>query len=1753
MNAKSKSLKVFSWISIFFSLGIILIGISVIFNWYKYDETIFQTMPKAVPMPFISAFGFVLSGAALLIYKLWHKRISKILGLILIALGVFTLFQYLFVWDIEFDEVLIKQFFTHKVRSNAQMAPYAAFGFSIIGVLLLIDRGKSSSNSSLIIKGVLSTVLLLIGVLAFVGNVIDFEYVTGGSRLTKMTKHSAFGFIILGLVALIRIWYLEGGQKWIESSISRRLSMYIILPIMSLYIILATYSINKVKSATYKQAYLKQEEVVYENTGVIENQLRSLEEVARSTKRLIELPVGLKDEVVINSLKRNLENEYIHGSAAVFAHDEKHELDKIFAPYVHKELNNSEYIDIGAVTYDSIVGNHSWYEHPKNTGLPVWSEPFFDEIFEKDWMLIYSIPAYKDDQFEAVVAIDILLKDVSKVIKDKNLDKYAYGIISKEGNFIYTSYDSTLVGTNIYKQGDARSVLSKDREALADAMLMGQHGNMAVDLMDGDVFHTVYGPIGSTGWVFYIGTRQSSILAPVRRVLFPMIIVFLIILFLFVIIIYTVSKQLSNRILNLNAVTKSIALGNLSASIEIKDDDEIGKLSQNFLRMTDNLERRDNQLTELNEELESKVEKRTLDLVTEKLFSETFLDSLQAIFYAFDSDMKLIRWNKKYEELSGYGKDRSNNDESLNIGFEDDSQSLVKLAEQAKKDGFVSEEAVITDRKGEPIPYLFNGYKIEVKDELYIVGVGVDISELKQAQVKLAQNELEFNLLVSNLPGVVYRCPINDPMKIDFVNDEIEKLSGYPKEDFLGKNPIRTFEDIIHPDDLNMVGRNINSAIKNNSSFLLEYRMIHKNGQLKYVYEQGQAISMADGQPDFIVGSIFDDTDRKTASEALKDSERLFKSLVSNMPSVVYRCSLKAPWQMYYMSDEMENLSGYPNIDFVGDKSKRTYDEVIHPQDRNKVSSCVQKAVDRNRPFKCAYRIVNKDGQIRYVYDQGQAFYKDDGSPLFLVGTISDDTERNRLEKETKEQRSQLQKFLDVSPIGVAIAVKGKIKYVNESFHQTFGLINGDSIFVLSVDPNEKDKAHEVFETNGELSNFQIKLYDKNKAIVDVLLSTNRIFYKGEEALLGWVVNVSELKKVENELKEVSQEVRKANLKLANRMKQLYDMVIELPIATILFEEENNNVILNQKFTDLLGYDIEDLPDYDSYWKLFYPDPECRQEMKDQMLNNHNNQDGKIMKPIESVITDKSGQDHVVEIYSQNIGGFSLSMIVDMNEHKRFEMSLQEAKELADEANRSKSSFLANMSHEIRTPMNAVLGFSDLLEKLVQTDVEKNYLRSIKSSGKSLLTLINDILDLSKIEAGKMNLDFNYFNSRYVIEDIQNIFSLKIQEKGIDFIIEIDESLPQYIYSDEIRFRQILVNLVNNAIKFTEAGYVKITVKVMEAYTDSEENQFIDLDLDIEDTGIGISKSFMNRIFNTFTQQEGKANKKFGGTGLGLAISKNLAKMMNGDISVKSKEGKGTTFTLYLKQVPYNNEVELQEEAQVIDIDLIDFHPATVMIVDDIEDNRNYIKGALSQYGLDLIEAEDGKIAYDKLLKQKVDCILTDLRMPNMDGFELIEAIHANKDLKSIPIIATSASVMAFSVEKARDYNFDDFLSKPVRLNELISCLIKYLPSDVIEPKPDEETDNDSPIELQGSTEQFYASLEEIKEMHLALKKQLSMVEIEVFANKILECAGKFKVGILRDYGQKVKSAVDSFDVEKMKILINQFEDFIENLKIRIV
>jgi signal transduction histidine kinase/DNA-binding response OmpR family regulator len=503
-------------------------------------------------------------------------------------------------------------------------------------------------------------------------------------------------------------------------------------------------------------------------------------------------------------------------------------------------------------------------------------------------------------------------------------------------------------------------------------------------------------------------------------------------------------------------------------------------------------------------------------------------------------------------------------------------------------------------------------------------------------------------------------------------------------------------------------------------------------------------------------------------------------------------------------------------------------------------------------------------------------------------------------------------------------------------------------------------------------------------------------------------------------------------------------------------------------------------------------------------------------------------------------------------EEKNKQLEIAEKEAVA--ASVAKSEFLANTSHEIRTPLNAILGFSELLKSNVTDPKNMGYVNSIMVSGKNLLNIINDILDLSKIEAGKMDLVIEPVDLSQMMDEIALIFEFKAKEKGIQFSVDTKQAEKVHFEVDEVRLRQVLINLAGNAMKFTEEGSVKLHYCTKNI---NQENQTGDLHISVSDTGIGIPQEQQDAIFEAFKQRSGQSTKKYGGTGLGLAISQRLVKMMQGELILESQLGVGSTFTIKLEDIQFKTEVEANtNKKSTINPDTVIFDKNTILIVDDIDQNRELMKEFLAPTNLEVIEADSGEVSVELAQEKTPKLILMDLRMPGISGYDALKQIRAIETTKHIPIIAQTASVMKKEKDTIFDFGFDSFLEKPAAKHRVFEEIMKFIPHTIQEAQEKVTTDETSEKDYslskkcKANLEVVFEKMEEEYKPRLAeFEKAVRVMQMKEIVKEMRDFADEYEIAILKEYVDGLEEAINSFNRQKIKTKLQEFDSVINTIK----
>jgi len=725
-------------------------------------------------------------------------------------------------------------------------------------------------------------------------------------------------------------------------------------------------------------------------------------------------------------------------------------------------------------------------------------------------------------------------------------------------------------------------------------------------------------------------------------------------------------------------------------------------------------------------------------------------------------------------------------------------------------------------------------------------------------------------------------------------------------------------------------------------------------------------------------------------------------------------------------------------------------------------------------------------------------------------------------------------------PFGVFIRTpEGKNDYVNDFYCKLTGLKHNEALgsaWLNVIHPNDLKSVKKRWDSAIKKSpmNFNMRykiLNISNKKTYKVHTMAREMRHNGE--LIGYVGVIEDITKEErllNKLKNYQLIIRNSSemMSLINREFRY----LAVNDSYVRAHGLKKHQIEGKSFSELWGKDIFNKKIKEKFEQAFR---------------------GKIVRYQDWFEFEHIGKKYMDVIYQpvHGRGGrvdYLTVNTLDITDLKLMQNNLEKAIIEAEKANKAKSEFLANMSHEIRTPLNAVIGFTELLESQITDYKQKKYLRSIKAGGRSLLTLINDILDLSKIEAGKMEMHYEAVHINNLIDEISQIFSMKIDEKDLIFETYAETQLPAYILLDEIRLRQILFNLVGNAIKFTKKGSIKLSFIQL-----AKTKNTIDLQITVEDTGIGIPKDQQTEIFKAFKQQTGQSTRKYGGTGLGLTISKKLIESMNGTISVESEVGVFTKFTVVLNKVKIADSAKNIREYNITEKYKIVFEKANILVIDRIKENRDLISENFSNTLINIIHAGNAKESISKIKGNKISLIILDISINELENCKIGDLTEYLASLK-IPLIAMSTSVIN-NKSCRMNIHFEGFLSKPMKRADLISMVSKFIKHKKIRKKTLEINTKKQEIQLQNIQQQanFKEIIEKFDEQLLPLWEKASRDElsddIEHFTKKLKLMAEKYNIEILIIFANNLLDYLNSFDLEEMTKSLNRFPDIIKKIK----
>jgi PAS domain S-box-containing protein len=844
------------------------------------------------------------------------------------------------------------------------------------------------------------------------------------------------------------------------------------------------------------------------------------------------------------------------------------------------------------------------------------------------------------------------------------------------------------------------------------------------------------------------------------------------------------------------------------------------------------------------------------------------------------------------------------------------------------------------------------------------------------------------------------------------VNPAFERILGW-EESYLLEN---TFNDLVHPDDLAVAAEKVGDFANGVPAENLIIRTRCKNGQYKYI----QWVTTPEPETGYLFAIGRDITLEKERERLLHNSESRFRAFFENSEGLM--CTHDLNGKLATVNTAGAAKLGYLPAELIG----RSLADIIHPKHQENFRGYLH-LLKQDGKARGLMHIQHRDGSL-LIWLFNNVVEQDSYGNDYVIGNAADITERYRLETDLKRTQQMLEQTNKVARIGAweMDIVQQKLYWstVTKMIHgvpDDYEPVFAEAInFYAPEDRSAIESAVAIAVKQGTSFDVEVKLQPASGKMIWVRSIGTPEYEDGVcKRVYGTFQDIDEKKNAEQAL--------------INEKLRLTAFVEHSPAAVVMMDNELRYVAVSRRWTsdyqikeDIIGksqYEI--LPELPENWRNI-----CARAL----LGISEKGDESKWRP--------KGFDHDIYLRWEVIPWFKHDKVIggimvftqDITESCLQREELNRAKLHAEQASIAKSEFLANMSHEIRTPLNGVIGFTDLVLKTSLNTTQHQYLSIVNQSASALLSIINDILDFSKIEAGKLELDIERCDLFEVSSQAADIITYQAQNKGLEMLLNIPPDLPRFIQADSVRLKQILVNLLGNAVKFTQKGEIELKIIPLTELTDDG----ITLRFEVRDTGIGIQKSKQYKIFEAFSQEDASTTKKYGGTGLGLTISNKLLDLMGSKLELESMPGKGSCFFFDLTLAAENGEPIVWNEA-------LEIHKA--LIVDDNDNNRLILRQMLKLKNIEVEEAANGFEALQLLAKQnKYDVILMDYHMPYMDGLETIRKIRENfTDAQDqLPLVLLHSSSDDETIQQGCDeLSVNQRLVKPVKMEELYHSLYR--------------------------------------------------------------------------------------------------------------
>jgi len=901
----------------------------------------------------------------------------------------------------------------------------------------------------------------------------------------------------------------------------------------------------------------------------------------------------------------------------------------------------------------------------------------------------------------------------------------------------------------------------------------------------------------------------------------------------------------------------------------------------------------------------------------------------------------------------------------------------------------------------------------------------------QQLQQALHLSEWRFESMAGQVPVVLYhwRENFDGTFCFEYVSPQLYDLFGIPLTD------ADRLGDFIHPDDQERWRTSVHEANQSHHPWQFEGRLVVPGQPLRW-WRGHSVLSSQDAQGLVYTGIMEDITALRQSQQQLLTTEERWQEAFRLIGDGLWEYDMRTGQPTF--SASFRQLLGYAETDLPNDH--QIWLARIHPHDLEQIRAKWNSYQhEQGAVWLLEFRMLCHDGSYKHLLCRGVVTQMTaEHTPALLSGIVTDITRQKNTEAELAFSSLRLRNVIaSLNDAILLVDEHARVLLTNEEFCQLYQLgcspeelIGFDLSTCLELSPLVAQHPAPI---GGCLRDLFRQRWQGSETLY---LADERIFQRRSQPIYHHQENIGHLWTFQDITQQEKDEY------ILKRREQKYQAIIEnMSLGLVEVDLDHHVCYVNDSFCEIVGYEESEMLGM-SIFSLIRAAKD-----NDLLRNKQMERLQGISDVYEAQVTTKNGVMKWMLIggaplYDEhNIVIGTTGIFMDITHQKLLETNLREAKKQAEESSKAKELFLANMSHEIRTPMNAILGMSQLLAKTPLSKNQDNYLNAISTSAENLLVIINDVLDLTKIDAGKLTLEHIGFSIQAVCEQIEKTLQYKAEERGLDFVTWVKAGIPDVLIGDPYRITQVLLNLAGNAIKFTEKGQVTVSCEL----TDFTEQDVV-VEFTVSDTGIGITPEYLNRIFNEFSQEDSSVTRKFGGTGLGLSICRRLVGLMGGELRIESEKNQGTVISFTLR-LPVGAATDMPSKQLSFGAKAIQagIKGRRVLLVEDNDFNRLLAKSFLNQASVEVTEAENGAVAVELVRQAPLpfDLILMDVQMPVMNGFETTEFLRQELGLTT-PIVALTANAIRGEQQKCLSAGMNDYLAKPFQEQDLLKMVYNW-------------------------------------------------------------------------------------------------------------